>query len=123
MSVSTPQAIRLFMLVEAVTFFVVAAVVHFGTFDRAAAVAESVIAIVLLAGFAATWIRPAPVAWIGLAAQAFAFLFTLVGVFTVAIGIGPRSVPDIVYHFAIVAVLAWGIAVANRARPDRVRQA
>jgi hypothetical protein len=80
-------------------------------------VAESVISVVLLAGYAVTWIRSAKVAVIGIASQVFAFLFTLVGVFTIAIGIGPSTVPDIVYHLAIVVVMAWGIAIANRARP------
>jgi hypothetical protein len=41
---------------------------------------------------------------------------TLVGIFTIAIGIGPRSLLDIGYHIAIVAVLAWGLLVAWRAR-------
>jgi hypothetical protein len=108
--------IRLFLLVEAATY-VVAAAVHFGTSDSAAAVAETAIAVVLLSGWSVTWKRPASTPTIGLAAQAFAFLFTLVGIYTIAIGIGPRSIPDIVYHLGIVAVLAWGIAVANRARP------
>jgi hypothetical protein len=119
-SARAAQTIRLFLLVEAATF-IVAAAAHFGVAitgyeDPAAAVAESAISVVLLSGYAATWIRPAKVAVIGIASQAFAFVFTLVGVFTIAIGIGPSTVPDIVYHLAIVAVMAWGIAVANRAR-------
>lgn len=115
------KAIRLFLLVEAATF-IGAAAAHLGVFirgyeDAAAAVAESVIGVALLSGYGGTWIRPARLATIGLVAQAFAFLFTLVGVYTIAIGIGPSTVPDILYHLAIVAVMAWGIAVANRARP------
>ncbi len=49
---------------------------------------------------------------VGLAAQAFALLGTLVGIFTIAIGIGPRTVPDLVYHATIVGVLVWGLTVA-----------
>jgi hypothetical protein len=75
-----------------------------------------VIAIVLLAGTAWSWIRPAHTRRAGLAAQGFALLGTLVGLFTIAVGVGPRTAPDVAYHLAIVAVLAWGLAVAVRAR-------
>jgi hypothetical protein len=34
----------------------------------------------------------------------------------IAVGVGPRTGPDILYHIAIVAVLVWGIVVARRAR-------
>ncbi|MFN2556638.1 MAG: hypothetical protein ABR592_07155 [Nitriliruptorales bacterium] len=43
-----------------------------------------------------------------IAAQGFALLGTLVGVFTIVVGVGPRTAPDIVYHFVILAVLMWG---------------
>ena len=43
-----------------------------------------------------------------------ALLGTLVGVFTIIIGIGPRTKPDIAYHVAIVAVLIWGLVAAAR---------
>jgi hypothetical protein len=59
---------------------------------------------------------------IGLAAQAFALLGTLVGVFTIAIGVGPRTVADIAYHLAIVVALVWGLVVAARAPADGARQ-
>jgi hypothetical protein len=39
---------------------------------------------------------------------------TLVGVFVIIIGIGPRTVPDVVYHVTIVAVLIYGLVVAGR---------
>jgi hypothetical protein len=122
-SVPAGQAIRAFLAVEAATF-VVAAMAHFGILvpgygHGAAAVAESVIGLVLVTALAATWLRPASVPSIGLGAQAFAFLGTLVGVFTIAIGVGPRTVPDVLYHVAILGVLAWGIAVANRTRTKR----
>jgi len=51
----------------------------------------------------------------GLGAQAFALVGTLVGIFTIAIGVGPRTGPDIAYHIAIVAVLVAGLIVAARA--------
>lgn len=121
------SAIRLFLLFEAATF-VAAAQVHYGILihgyeHQEAGVAESVIAVVLLAGLAATWVGTGWTRRIGIAAQAFALLGTLVGVFTIAVGIGPRTVPDIAYHVAIVAVLVWGLIVARRAPTDHAKQA
>jgi hypothetical protein len=116
---TTTQTIRLLLLFEAAAF-VAAASVHFGVViagyeHHKAAVAESVIAAVLIIGVALaslgrTWTRRA-----GLTAQAFALLGTLIGAFTIAIGVGPRTMPDVAYHFAIVAVLIWGLVVAIRA--------
>src|ERR1700736_649440 len=89
------QTIRLFLLFEAAAF-VAAASVHFGLIiagyeHQKAGVAESVIAAVLIIGLAVTsldrtWTRRA-----GLAAQAFALVGTLIGVFTIVIGVGPRN--------------------------------
>jgi hypothetical protein len=113
------QTIQLFMLFEAVTF-VAASLIHAGVLisgyeDPAARIAEGVIAAVLIAGLILSFIRPAWTRWVGLAAQGFALLGTLVGLFTIIIGIGPRTVLDIVYHAAIVVVLVWGLIVAARA--------
>ncbi|MBC8163330.1 MAG: hypothetical protein H7Z42_19135 [Roseiflexaceae bacterium] len=121
------NTIRLFMLLEAATF-VVAALVHAGVFitgyaHQQAAIAEGVIALVLLGGVVVTWIRPAWLWHAGMAAQGFALLGTLVGLFTIAVGIGPRTIPDIAYHIGIVMVLVWGLRVTMRARPERVTYA
>jgi hypothetical protein len=114
------QVVRTFLLAEAVTF-VVAAIVHGGWLmsgyaHREARVAESVIAAVLLAGAALTWLRPIWTRAAGLLAQGFALLLTLVGITTIAVGVGPQTPLDIVYHVAIVAVLIWGLVVTRRAR-------
>jgi hypothetical protein len=114
------------MFFEAATF-VVAALIHFGLFirgyeHREASIAESVIAGVLLVGLVLTWVRPASTRAIGLAAQGFALVGTLVGIFTIAIGIGPRTVPDITYHVVIVIVLIYGLVVASRARFGQTSQ-
>src|SRR5712692_11673420 len=108
LSLSSPSRaewIRAFMLVQAATFLL-AATFHFGVLvqgyaDSRAGIAESVIASVLLAGLIATWIRPAAIRGIGLAAQVFALAGTIVGLFTIAIGIGPRTVPDVVGGLAV----------------------
>ena len=116
-------SIRTFLLLESATFLSAAAF-HFGVFlpgyaHGAAAVAESVIATVLLGGLLATWIRPRAVRGIALGVQGFALLGTFVGLFTIAIGIGPRTVPDLVIHAIMVLELVWGLVVAGRARVNR----
>ena len=114
------KTLGLFMVVEAATF-VVAAAIHGGLLigsheHREARIAETVIAVVLLAAAALTWMRPRSARPTGLAAQGFALVGTLVGIFTIIVGIGPRSTLDIVYHVVIAGVLVCGLAVAWRAR-------
>jgi hypothetical protein len=109
-----------FMLFEAVTFMA-AALVHAGVLvdgyeHREARIAESVIAAVLLLGSTLAGLRPQWTRAAGLAAQGFALLGTLVGIVTIAVGIGPRTAPDVVYHAGIVIVLVFGLAAAARAR-------
>lgn len=113
------RAIRTLLLVEAASF-VTASLIHAGILidgyeHRQARIAEGIIAIVLIAGFVLAWVRPTRARAAALAGQAFALFWTLVGVFTIIIGIGPRTVPDVVYHVAIVAVLSYGLVVARRA--------
>lgn len=120
------QTIRIFMLFEAATFMV-ASFIHAGGLiagyeHHHARIAERVIAFVLLAAVVSTWIRPAWTRKAGIAAQAFALLGTLIGVFTIAIGIGPRTTADIAYHAAIVAVLVGGLLVAKRATVNDGKQ-
>jgi phosphatidylserine synthase len=100
--------------------FIAAALVHFGVLmngyeHQKAGTAESVIGIALLLGLAVTLIRTGSTRAIGLAVQAFALLGTLVGIFTIVIGVGPRTAPDIAYHIGIVAVLVSGLILAKRA--------
>jgi hypothetical protein len=110
--------IRRFLALEAIAF-VAAALAHAGVLldgyaHRQARIAESVIAAVLLAGLAYSWLRPSSTRRTGLAVQGFALLGTLVGAFTIAIGVGPRTVPDIVYHVGLLVVLSWGLVVTAR---------
>ena len=70
----------------------------------------------LLVGLALSCIRPGTTRRVGLAAQIFALLGTLVGVVAIAIGVGPRTAPDIAYHIGIVVVLVSGLIVAARTR-------
>ena len=113
------RTILYFLLFEAATF-VAASLIHAGVFVSGyehwkARIAESVIAVALFAAAAWAWLRPQSARTAGLAGQGFALFATLVGIFTIVLGVGPRTVPDVIYHAAIVAVLIWGLIVARRA--------
>jgi hypothetical protein len=108
---------RTLILFEAASFLV-AALIHSGIliagYEHARArIAESVIAAVLLAGLVLTLIRPPLLRSVGVAVQGFALLGTLVGIFTIAVGVGPRTVPDVIYHIVIVIVLVVGMRMAK----------
>jgi hypothetical protein len=116
------QTIRFLLLFEAAAF-AAAALIHFGAIaagyeHHKAGVAESVIASVLFAGAIVTWLSPNWTRGIGIAAQAFALIGVLIGIFTIAIGVGPRTAADIAYHLAIVAVLIWGLVAAGSPSGD-----
>lgn len=85
---------------------------------REAFIAESVIAVVLLLGLLVTRIAPNQAFFAAIAAQGFALLGTAVGLFTIVIGIGPRSVPDVIYHVGIVLVLISGFVVLRNYNRD-----
>jgi hypothetical protein len=110
--------IRLFLLVEALSF-ATASLIHAGYVIEGyqhpkARIAEGIIAAVLFAGLGLTAIKPAWLRTIGLWAQGFALAGTLVGIFTIAVGVGPRTTPDIVYHLGIIILLIWGLRAAMR---------
>ena len=101
--------------------FIVAALVHSGKLiagykHSKARIAESVIAIVLFSGLVIGFIYPASSNAAGLTVQAFALLGTLVGLFTMLIGVGPRSVPDYIFHITIIILLVFGLIIMKK--PD-----
>ncbi|HEU4631097.1 MAG TPA: hypothetical protein VFS08_15200 [Gemmatimonadaceae bacterium] len=109
---------RAFLIGEALAFGT-AALVHRGVLadgyqHRNAFIAETIITAVLVAGLVAGWLAPRRAWAAAVAAQAFALVATSVGIVTIAVGVGPRTVPDVVYHLVIVAVLTWGLVVALR---------
>ena len=124
------RTIRLFLLLEGASF-VTAGLVHFGVLtdvdrDPQAATAESTIAAVLLLAFGLSWVWPSRTRAIGLAAQAFALTFTVVGAYLSVAGIGPHTVPDVIFHVAILLALVWGLVVAARGasrQPEATRLA
>src|SRR6185437_15960758 len=90
------QTVRAFLLIEAVAF-IIAGAIHSGMFvsfdtHYQAAIAESIIGVMLLIGFGLTWVWHAQTRLIVLLAQALAALGTMVGLFTIAVGVGPRGV-------------------------------
>lgn len=114
----TTRIIQYFMFFEAAAF-ILAALVHFGVIAHGyehlkAGIADSVIASGLVIGLVWAWIHPAVTRGVGLAVQTFALFGTLIGAFTIAIGIGPRTLPDIVYHIGLIGLLAWGLLVSWR---------
>jgi hypothetical protein len=116
------RSIPTLLFVEAVVF-AVAALVHFGVLvdgyqHAQARLAESLISVTLLGGLAVGLLRPAWARSAALVAQGLALLGTLVGMAMIAIGVGPRTIPDVVYHVGIVIVLVWGLTVAQRAAPE-----
>jgi hypothetical protein len=74
-----------------------------------------VIAMVAL-GLLAGWVWPLRARAIAIGVEAFALLGTLVGAVTIAIGIGPRTVPDTVYHALLVLGLIAGLFVTWKVR-------
>jgi hypothetical protein len=116
------HTIRLFLMVEAASF-IVASLIHMGFFitgyaHSRARVAESVISGVLFGGLLLTLFLPAWTRNVALVVQIFALLGTFIGIFTIIAGVGPRTIPDVVYHITIAVVLAVGIAVAKSAPAD-----
>jgi hypothetical protein len=112
------RLVRWILSLEAAAFFA-AALVHSGVLlrgyeHREAAVAESVIGLVLGAAVLASVLAPRSSRAAGLGAQGFALLGTFVGLFTIAIGVGPRTAPDLAFHGGIVAVLIAGLVLLGR---------
>jgi heme A synthase len=118
--------IRWWLSLEAAAFGG-AALVHAGVWVRGyehakAATAESVIGLVLLFALFASVVAPRSSRAIARAALSFALLGTLVGVFTIIIGIGPRSAFDIALHVGFVASLLAGLVLVARGRVGEERQ-
>lgn len=115
---------KILIILETV-LFIVAALVHSGKLiagyrHKKARIAESVIGLVLLTGLLLGFIYPAYSDAVGLTVQAFALLGTFVGLFTIVIGVGPRSVPDYVFHIVIMIILAFGLIITKKPSPAAI---
>jgi hypothetical protein len=112
------RRVRWILSLEA-TAFLAAALAHSGILllgheHLKAAIAESVIGLVLVGALLATVLSPRSSRAAGLGAQAFALLGTCVGLFTIAIGVGPRTAPDLAFHGGILAALVAGLVWLGR---------
>jgi hypothetical protein len=116
--VSCMKDIRVVLAIEAAAF-ALAALVHRGILvdgyqHREAAIAESVIAAVLAAGLIISLLRPRLSRRLALGVQAFALFGTAVGISTIAIGVGPQTLFDLLLHLGFVALLVSGLVIAVR---------
>lgn len=108
---------RIFLVID-IILFVSAALIHSGVLVTGyvhykARIAEGVIALVLFSGLIIGLIHPAWVRSAGLAVQWFALFGTLVGLFTIAIGVGPRTKLDLVIHSMMLMVLVAGLVFSH----------
>ena len=115
MSVSVLQT---FLAVETVAF-ALASLIHAGFVipgyaHRNAHIAETVLAIVLFTGLATTVVAPEQARRSALVTQGIALLGTCIGVFVSAIGVGPRTIPDFLYHGIMIVLLLSGVLYARR---------
>ena len=110
--------IRGFLLLQIVIFLALVSI-HFGLLivgyrHRNAGTIESVIAAVLVAGLLLTWTPPPWSRRAATAAQSFGILGVLVGLFTIALGIGPRTTLDLALNAALLLTLIAGLAITLR---------
>jgi len=103
--------------------FLVAVSIHFGLLfqgysHRAAGTAESIIAVALLVALVVTLLSPSRARVVAIAAQSFGILGVIVGLFTIAIGVGPRTALDLGLHALMLITLVAGliIAIQNKTR-------
>jgi hypothetical protein len=113
------KRMRAYLGAGAVLFFA-AALFHSGLagdgYDhREALIAESIIGAVLLAGWIASRLAPQRTRTLAIGALAFGLLGTSIGLVTIIIGIGPRTLPDLILHGAMILLLVTGLITAVRA--------
>jgi hypothetical protein len=110
--------VRGFLLLQIVIFLALVSI-HFGLLiggyrHRNAGTTESVIAAVLVAGLLLTWTPPPWSRRAATAAQSFGILGVLAGLFTIALGIGPRTTLDLALDAALLLTLIAGLAITLR---------
>ena len=103
----------------AALLFLGTASIHGGTLGekyrhREARIAESVIGTVLLAGWIVGLSKPRYGRAASIGALTFGLVGTLIGVLTIAIGVGPRTALDLTIHAAMLLLLVAGLVMAKR---------
>ncbi|MCP4565096.1 MAG: hypothetical protein GY873_04900 [Bosea sp.] len=114
-----PHATLATVLTVEVLLFAGASLVHAGVliggYEHAQArTAEGVIGAVLALGLVICLLRPAAARRAALVVQGFALLGTLVGLFTIAAGVGPQTLADKAFHGLLLVVLIAGLVAAWR---------
>jgi hypothetical protein len=112
--------VRGFLLLQ-IAIFLALVSIHFGLLiggyrHRNAGTTESVIAAVLVAGLLLTWTPPPWSRRAATAAQSFGILGVLLGLFTIALGIGPRTTLDLALSAGLLLTLVAGLAITLRKR-------
>ena len=110
--------VRGFLLLQ-IAIFLALVSIHFGLLiggyrHRNAGTTESVIAGALVAGLLLTWTPPPWSRRAATAAQSFGILGVLVGLFTIALRIGPRTMLDLALNAALLLTLIAGLAITRR---------
>lgn len=108
-------------LVFEVILFALASLTHGGRLIHGyehmrAAMAEAVIAAVLCIGFITSLAWPQVARRTAMGVQIFAIVGVLVGLVMIAIGVGPRTTPDLVLHAVMLVTLVVGFRVALKGR-------
>jgi len=108
------SALAILFLIE-ICLYATASLTHAGFVlegheHRQAMIAEAVISAFLLLGLISLsldrpWSRTAAIS-----AQSFALLGTLVGAFTIAVGVGPQTTLDYITHAVMILLLVTGLA-------------
>ena len=111
--------VRGFLLVQ-IAMFLALVTIHVGLLvdgyrHPAAGTTEVVIAVVLVFGFLLTWTPPPWSQRAATAAQSFGTLGVLLGLFTITLGIGPRTILDLSLDVVLLLTLTAGLATTKRA--------
>ncbi|CAD5253809.1 conserved membrane hypothetical protein [Bosea sp. 62] len=114
-----PATLLAFLAIE-ILLFAGASLIHAGILvggyeHSQASAAEGVIGAVLALSLVLCLLRQAIMRTTALAVQAFALLGTLVGVFTIMVGVGPQMAADKAFHGLLLVVLVAGLVAAWRA--------
>lgn len=115
-----PSALTILFLVET-CLYAIASLTHAGVIlegheHRQAMIAEAVIAAALLLGLIALALRRAWSRKVAISAQSFALLGTLVGAYTIAVGVGPQTGLDYAVHAVMILLLITGLVWLLRRR-------
>lgn len=107
------------MLFAEIIVFLTAALMHFGILVKGyehdkALIAEIIIAVILFIGLLIGYIFPVRMKKSAVIVQWIALAGTIIGLFTIIVGVGPRSNPDYVLHTIMIFLLICGLVIAKR---------